>query len=164
VDFQTYSDSELFFDPGFNCIDASFGFHNGVFFMAFKDERGENEVFPDGEARKPILVATSTSLHGPWIPQPVPISPSSCREGHPNDKQLWAEAPIVFWHKAAQEWWVFYKYFRAKQYSAAKSADGESWQNMDDAVHFPELAKHGTVFEVHEDEIIQKLRSCQPGA
>jgi hypothetical protein len=164
VDFQTYSDTELFFDPGFNCIDASIGYHNSVFLMAFKDERGENEAFPDEVARKHVLVATSTTLQGPWTLQPAPISPSSFRENHPNNKQLWAEAPSIFWHEAAQEWWVFYEYFRAMRYGAAKSADGESWQNMDDAVHFPELAKHGTVFEVHEEEIIQKLRSWQPRA
>jgi hypothetical protein len=59
---------------------------------------------------------------------------------------------------------VFYEYFRAMRHGAAKSADGETWQNIDDAVHFPEFAKHGTIFEVNDGEILQSLRCWRPGA
>ena len=41
-DFNTYFPTELFFDPGFNRIDASIGYHDGQYLMVFKDERGNN--------------------------------------------------------------------------------------------------------------------------
>jgi hypothetical protein len=157
-DFKIYSKSELFFDPGFNCIDASIGYHDGLYLMAFKDERGDNSYFPDELARKHILIATATSLNGPWDVQSTPITPSSYDINQENDKQTWTEAACVFWNDSAQEWWVFYEYFRSMRYGAVKSADGIHWQNMDVVLHFPEFVKHGTVFKVNDEEIIRSLK------
>jgi len=37
-DFETFTPTQLFFDPGFNCIDATILSLHGKFFMFFKDE------------------------------------------------------------------------------------------------------------------------------
>ena len=43
-DFRSYSPAELFFDPGFPVIDATVARDGDRFLMAFKDERGVNEL------------------------------------------------------------------------------------------------------------------------
>jgi hypothetical protein len=157
-DFQSFSKSTIFFDPGYNVIDASIGFNNGQYLMAFKDERGDNSYFPNEKARKHIMIATTTNLKGSWEIQGKPVSKSSYTEKKDNDKKTWAEGPCVFWNSIAKEWWIFYEYFRNNQYGAIKSKDGIQWINVENEIKFPEGSKHGTVFEVEDESIILQLK------
>lgn len=50
-DFQTFTESKLFFDPGYNVIDATVTDLGDSYFMLFKDERGTND---QGTANKAI--------------------------------------------------------------------------------------------------------------
>jgi beta-xylosidase len=158
-DFKTYSPTQLFFDPGFNCIDASIGYANGMYLMAFKDERGDNPYFPDEAARKHILITTAPSLTGSWTPSTYREDLGLDLAGASNKKDWWTEGPSVFWDPKGHEWWIFYEYFRSHRYGAIKSADGRHWTNMDDALHFPEGVKHGTVFWVEDPAICEQLRT-----
>lgn len=158
-DFRTYSRTRLFFDPGYNCIDASINFNNGKYLMAFKDERGDNPSFPGELARKHVLVACSEALAGPWSIVPDPVSRSSYDDDHANDVKTWAEGPCVFWDTRSREWWIFYEYFRSHRYGAVHSKDGVHWTNVDDKLSFPPGVKHGTVFEVMDADVIKKLKN-----
>ena len=95
-DFNTYSPTELFFDPGFNCIDASIGYHDGQYLMVFKDERGDNSYFPDDLDHKCLLIARSESIQGSWEIDSEPISPTTISVDQSNDKNLWAEVHPFF--------------------------------------------------------------------
>jgi beta-xylosidase len=159
ADFKTYSKTHIFFDPGFNCIDASINFNNGKYLMAFKDERGNNKYFPGELARKHVLVAWSGTLGGPWSIVEQPASRSSHDDDTPNDVKTWAEGPCVFWDTRGKEWWIFYEYFRSQRYGAVRSKDGVRWTNVDAKLSFPTCVKHGTVFEVMDADVIRKLKA-----
>ena len=158
-DFITFSKTELYFDPGFNCIDASINYSKGQYLMAFKDERGENGYFLDELARKHVLTATTSDLNGPWEIRKEPISKTSYSPTQSNDKITWTEGPCVFRNTQKDEWWVFFEYFRAHQYGLVKSTNGNSWEDMDKQLYFPPGAKHGTIFEVTNPEVIRGLRA-----
>ena len=64
----------------------------------------------------------------------------------------------MFWNKKNDEWWVFFEYFRSHKYGAVKSKNGIDWIDLDSELHFPEGAKHGTVFEATDPETIGKLK------
>ncbi|MBN2151449.1 MAG: glycoside hydrolase family 43 protein [Candidatus Lokiarchaeota archaeon] len=145
-DFKAYTKTALFFDPGFNCIDASIDHDGSRYLMAFKDERGNNAYFPDEPARKHVLAAWSESLSSAWSVVDDPVSISSYGSGVSNDLRMWAEGPSVFWDARGKEWWIFYEYFRSQRYGAARSKDGLRWDNVDDKLSFPPGTKHGTVF------------------
>lgn len=156
-DFKRFSPSKPFFDPGYNCIDASISYHDGTYLMAFKDERGENSYKPSELARKHVLVARARSIDGPWEVGRQPISRTRIVDGEGNQKETWAEGPCVLFDKVSREWWVFFEYFRSHRYGGARSKDGITWQDVGDILHFPPHAKHGTIFEVHDRAVIEAL-------
>lgn len=158
-DFRSFEPTHLFFDPGYNCIDASIGFNGLHYLMAFKDERGENNYSPEETARKHILIATAPTPQGPWDIKADPISESSYTSGTSNPKETWAEGPCVFWDDIRQEWWVYFEYFRSHTYGAAKSRDGIHWTRVIEKLQFPPGVKHGTVFQVDDSGIIAGLRA-----
>nr|MDO8113908.1 glycoside hydrolase family 43 protein [Candidatus Sigynarchaeota archaeon] len=158
TDFKSFSKTRLFFDPGFNCIDASINHEGKTYLMAFKDERGNDPHAPGELTRKHILVATSPSLDGPWKIQDKPVSKTILEKDGSNGMTTWAEGPCVFWNQRSREWWIFYEYFRSQRYGAVKSKDGARWETVDALLSFPPGVKHGTVFEVHDAEIIRKLK------
>lgn len=158
-DFQSFSKTKLYFDPGFNCIDASIAFHDGRYLMAFKDERGDNPYYKTQIARKHILIASTKHLDGNWLFSTTPISPSkfSQEKDLPNVKELWAEGPSIFWDQSSSQWFVFFEYFRAHQYDVLVSTDGVTWNHPIQKLKMPEGVKHGTVFEVKEESILTGL-------
>jgi hypothetical protein len=156
-DFKQFSEAFLYFDPGFNCIDASISHANGQYLMAFKDERGNSEYFTDEIARKHLLIARTSCLNDHWEISTTPISKSNYATSTPNNFENWTEGPSVFWNGAQAEWWVFYEYFRSHKYGAVKSNNGVDWVNMDSALQMPPGVKHGTIFEVNDPQIIKGL-------
>ena len=59
-DFETFTPSRLYFDPGYECIDATVLPADGRFYLIFKDET----LLPI--ARKDLHTAVSTSMEGPF--------------------------------------------------------------------------------------------------
>ena len=161
--FKEYSDPFLYLDPGYNVIDASMGFNGSYYLMAFKDERAKDTYFVDEKARKHILFGIAKDPMGPWDLRSFPISHSLYSEKQSqtieNPTEYWAEGPSVFWNNADQSWYVFYEYFRSHKYGCARSSDLVNWENLDSKVIMPPGVKHGTVFEVNDEEIIKKLQS-----
>ena len=48
------------------------------------------------------------------------------------------------------------------KYGVLKSKDGIHWINQEDQLHLPPNVKHGTVFEVNDEDILQGLSQFQP--
>jgi hypothetical protein len=125
-DFRSYSPAELFFDPGFPVIDATVAHDGGRFLMAFKDERGVNEVSTN---HKHIMLATFTNLGGPFDPAYGPVSPAP------------VEGPALF--RRDGEWVLIFDHFLEGRYGAATSRDGVSWSPA--GVMVPPGARHASV-------------------
>ncbi len=134
-DFTTYSQARLFYDDGFNVIDATIVKSGGQYVMILKDE-AQNPV------RKNLRIAVSDKAAGPYGKASAPFTPD------------WVEGPAAI--KVNHEWLVYFDLYRDKRYGAVKSGDLKNWETVTDKLAMPAGARHGTVFTV-SDEVLSKL-------
>ena len=87
-DFVTYTDTALFYDPGWSCIDAYIAKDGDRYAMVLKDER---------DSGKNIRITFSDHAAGPYdVPPSDSITPGG----------LWVEGPSMV--KIGQEWILYY--------------------------------------------------------
>ncbi|AOS44219.1 Glycosyl hydrolases family 43 [Lacunisphaera limnophila] len=148
-DFVTFTPTALFYDPGFNCIDATFLQADGKRWLVIKDET----KFPT--PAKNLRIGPAGSLRGPFGPLSAPFSPPG----------LWVEGPTAV--KIGDEYLVYFDAYTQKHYSAMRSRDLVNWEQIPAGeLHFPfegtpERMRHGTVIEVPR-ALIERLRSATP--
>jgi hypothetical protein len=135
-DFETLSDTKLFYDRGFNVIDATIIQDKKKYVMFVKDETRT-------PPQKNIRVTTSKSLYGPYS------SPSETITG-----KYWAEGPTAV--KIGELWYLYFDKYTEKKMGAIRSKDLKNWEDISDKITFPEGMRHGTVFEV-SPEILSGL-------
>ncbi|MEN9402707.1 MAG: hypothetical protein RL091_1410 [Verrucomicrobiota bacterium] len=144
-DFATFTPTELFYDPGFNCIDATFLRADGKLRLIIKDET----KFP--VPAKNLRIGPAEGVRGPFGPLSAPFTPPD----------LWVEGPTAV--KIGGEYLVYFDAYRDKHYSAMRSRDLVHWEQVPAAeLHFPnegtpERMRHGTVTAVPRT-IIEGLR------
>ena len=126
-DFKSFSQAELFFDPGFNVIDATILKSGGKYYMVFKDER----VNP---LKKNLRIAVADHVEGPY---------GNVSEAFTKD---WVEGPSAL--KIGAEWFVYFDEYRAHRYGAMKSRDLRHWEDVSSKTSFPKDHRHGTVLQV----------------
>ncbi|MDF1825575.1 MAG: glycoside hydrolase family 43 protein [Verrucomicrobiales bacterium] len=131
-DFKTYSPTELFYDDGYNCIDAFIvrDEERERYVMVLKDE----EKFP--EPRKDLRIAFAESPFGPWGESSDPISPH------------WVEGQSLL--KVGDEWLLYFDAYTRKVYEGLKTRDFENWTSITEQLVVPEGMRHGTPFPVSE--------------
>lgn len=134
TDFKTYSEPSLFFDPGYNVIDASVLRHEHGYLMAFKDERGENRF---GTENKAMRVAFADRATGPWHTVSDLITPAL------------TEGPTLY--RTSDDIVMLYDCFMEHRFGAAKSQDGLVWIDISESVIFPPLPRHASVFMISEE-------------
>lgn len=134
-DFETFSKPALFFDPGFNVIDATVVPYGDAYLMAFKDERGENRTDTDFKA-----IRTGMSLRGggPFDSVSDLVTPAP------------VEGPTVYQKDGL--WVMLYDYFLEHRYGASLSEDGRHWDVSEVEIHVPDGARHGSVIEIADSE------------
>jgi len=125
-DFVYFTPTRLFYDPGFNVIDATIRHIDHQYVMFLKNET----LLP--EAEKNIRMATSDSLMGPYSPASPPIS------GH------WVEGPTAIHLDTG--WIVYFDRYQEHRMGAILSPDLKHWVDVSDRLVFPEGTRHGTVF------------------
>lgn len=135
-DFETFSETKLFYDKGFNVIDATIINKGKNYVMFVKDETRT-------PPQKNIRVTTSSSLFGPYSAPSEPIT-----------GKYWAEGPTSI--KIKDTWYVYFDKYTEKKMGAVCSKDLINWEDISDKVSFPDGMRHGTVIEV-EKKIIEKL-------
>jgi hypothetical protein len=135
-DFETFSETKLFYDKGFNVIDATIINTGKNYVMFVKDETRT-------PAQKNIRVTTSASLFGPYSAPSEPIT-----------GKYWAEGPTSI--KIKDTWYVYFDKYTEKKMGAVCSKDLINWTDISDKVSFPDGMRHGTVIEV-EKKIIERL-------
>lgn len=135
-DFKTFSPTRLFFDGGFNVIDATILKARGQHYLIVKDETKT-------PVKKNLRIARSVRAEGPYqnVSGPITIS--------------WVEGPSAI--RVGDEFLVYFDHYTAPQYyGAIRSADLVHWEDVSQKVKFPQGTRHGTVLQVSE-EVAAKL-------
>ncbi len=137
-DFVTFAPTKLFYDGGFNVIDATMLKANGKFHLIVKDETKT-------PVKKNLRIATSDRAEGPFGPASPPITGD------------WVEGPSAI--RIGGECYIYFDHYAKPQYyGAAKSSDLTHWQDISDQLSFPPGARHGTVLRVAES-VVQRIQS-----
>ncbi|HPG07689.1 MAG: glycoside hydrolase family 43 protein [Saprospiraceae bacterium] len=134
-DFVYLTPTRLFYDPGFNVIDATIQYQDNQYVLFFKNET----LLPVAE--KNLRMATSNHLLGPYTKASAPISGN------------WVEGPTATHSDSG--WIVYFDRYREHQMGAIISSDLIQWTDVSDRLHFPKGARHGTVFPVPSKTILQ---------
>jgi hypothetical protein len=131
-DLRAFSPTRLFYDPGFNVIDATIVKQGGRFVMFLKDET--NVPF---KVQKNIKIAFAGHIAGPYGPASAPIT-----------GEYWCEGPSAI--RIGDTWFLYMDRYREHRYGALISRDLVKWEDISSRVRFPEGVKHGTAFSVSE--------------
>ena len=124
-DFQTFTPTELFFDPGYTVIDAALLPFQGGYLMVFKDER---------EERVALRTARALTLRGPWEAISAPFT------------TVPAEGPTVL--PMGDGWLVYYDCYRSGYYGAMRTRDFQHYDDVTAQMRFPAGMRHGNVLTV----------------
>jgi beta-xylosidase len=134
-DFTNFSPTKLFYDGGFDVIDATMLADGGRYYLIVKDET-KNPV------KKDLHIAAGDTAEGPFGPASPAISTN------------WVEGPSAI--KIGDGYYIFFDhYVNPKYYGAIKSTDMKSWQDISSAVSFPKGIRHGSVLTVPESVVQQ---------
>lgn len=130
--FQTFSPAFVYFDPGYEVIDATILPAGKKFYLLFKDERKD-------PLKKFILSAESSSLSGPWTSIQPPFT------------EVWSEGPAAI--QVGKSYIVYYDHYRTPQhYAAVKSEDMQHWEDVTKSIQFPKGMRHGSFLEITKEE------------
>jgi len=129
-DFKTFSSARLFFDPGFNVIDATLVKISGKHYLVFKDER-------QTPVKKNLRLAVADSAEGPYEHVSEPFT------------RDWVEGPTAI--KIRDEWFVYFDQYREHRYGAVKSKDFKHWEDVSNRLSFPVDHRHGTILKIADD-------------
>ena len=136
-DFNTISDTKLYYDPGYSSIDAV------LVKRAVKDYV---LVVKDNTRNcRDIKVAFGESPTGPFGPTSEAFTPEFC------------EGPTVA--KVGDEYYIYYDAYREKKFGAMKTKDFISFTDETDNISMPEGHKHGTIFKAPAFVVANLIRN-----
>lgn len=129
-DFQTFTPTKLFYDPGFNSIDSTIVRDGDRYVMFIKNETRKPPA-------KNIRTAFANAPDGPFGPASPPIT-----------GDYWAEGPSAI--QLGGRWFVYFDKYMDHRYGLVTSKDLTHWIDESDRVAFPADFRHGTVLLVPE--------------
>ncbi len=138
-DFQAYSSTRLFYNPGFNVIDSTIISTRDQYLMITKDETR----YPPA---KNLHLAKSDKVTGPWKRLGEPFSP----------KGVWVEGATTL--RISGDWYVYYDCYAIHRYGAMRTRDFKTWEDVSAQLNVPEGMRHGTALEVSTD-VLEKLQA-----
>lgn len=127
-DFETFSDTKLFYNPGFSVIDGAILEEENRYYLFMKNESSN-------PPEKNIRFVSNTK------PYNFPIKVSA-----PITGKYWAEGPSPL--QIGEYTYVYFDKYRDKKYGAVRSKNRIDWEDISDSVSFPAGTRHGTAFEV----------------
>jgi hypothetical protein len=144
-DFKTYTDTALFYEPGFNVIDSTIQHIGpGKYVMILKDET----LYP--EAKKCLKLAFSDQVSEGW---------KSASESFTDSIEGWKEGPTLFKNGA---WWIcYFDVYDQHHYGAMRTRDFQTWEDISDQIEYPKGMRHGTILPVSEG-VLQNLIKQSP--
>lgn len=140
ADFQEFSETALFYDHGFNVIDATIERTDDRYIMFLKDET--NKPF---EPQKNIRMAFGDRAEGPYGPPSEPITGN-----------YWAEGPTAI--RISGIWHVYFDKYRLGEFGLITSPDFEEWRERSEELEVPDGMRHGTAFRVSEPVFQELIR------
>lgn len=136
-DFKTFSETKLFFEPGFSVIDGAILEKDGMYYLFVKNENS-------APAEKNIRVTSRTA------PYDFPTEVSE-----PITGDYWAEGPAPL--QVGDQVYVYFDKYRQREYGAVRSKDMQHWEDVSDSIAFPKGTRHGTAFMVSKS-VLDNLR------
>lgn len=136
-DFETFSETKLFFDPGFSVIDGAILKKADRYYLFVKNENS-------APAEKNIRITAHDK------PYDFPTTVSA-----PITGDYWAEGPTPL--IVGGYVYVYFDKYTDRKYGAVRSKDMTNWEDVSETVSFPEGIRHGTTFAVSE-AILQGLK------
>lgn len=137
-DFQSFTRTTLFFDPGFNIIDATLLHRHDGWALIFKDET------PLPSPMKNLRVARAADIAGPYVVEPEPLNPPDS----------WTEGPSAL--EIGDETIVYFDCYQHGRYGAVRTFDFKSWEDVSDRLRMPPGTRHGAAFKV-AGRVVEKL-------
>jgi len=127
-DFSSFSESKLFYDPGFNCIDATLLAAEGRYYLFFKDERKT-------PTKKNLRYAIAGRPTGPFAQLSEPFTGD------------WVEGPSAI--RIKDEYLVYFDHYaNPHYYGAVRSKDLRQWEDCSREMAFPSGHRHGSVLKI----------------
>ncbi len=139
-DFETFTPTTLFFDPGFNVIDSTFLAHDGKAYLISKDESKAPT------AMKNLRLAVADDMAGPYKVEAAPI----------NRPGSWVEGPTTL--QIGDTIYLYFDVYTRHHYGALRSKDLKTWEDITSKLSMPRGARHGTTFAVSGD-LVRSLLS-----
>jgi len=137
-DFETFSETKMFFDPDFSVIDAAIvKDKNGELIMVVKNE---NSNPPE----KNLRITKIKNIEDGF---PVQVS-------EPITGDYWAEGPSPL--VVGDSLYVYFDKYRNHKYGAVRSKDRIHWEDVSSEISFPDGTRHGTAFPVKKS-VLKKL-------
>jgi hypothetical protein len=127
-DFRELASARLFYNPGFNCIDATIVQDGQRFLMILKDETR----YPPA---KNLRVASAPAPDGPYGPASMPIT-----------GDYWAEGPTAI--RIGDRCFVYFDRYREGRYGLVTSQDLVSWIDETERLQCPKGHRHGSVLRI----------------
>jgi len=140
--FQEFSDTKLFLDPGFSVIDA----------VIIKRAKNDYVLVLKDNTRpeRNIKVAFADNPLGPWKNVSKAFTDN------------FTEGPSVV--KVKDDWLIYYDSYRKKIYEASSTKDFIHFENITDKVKVPEGHKHGTIVTIKKKALKRFLLKVKPEA
>lgn len=135
-DFNQFTPTKLFLDPGFSVIDAVIVRRaKNDFVLVLKDNT---------RPERNLKIAFGPSAIGPWSAASAKFS----------DK--FTEGPSVV--KDGEDWLIYFDAYQDKIYQAVSTKDFKSFTVPDPAISVPEGHKHGTIVQTNKKTIRRLLK------
>lgn len=138
ADFRDFTETELFYNHGFNVIDGTMTSDDEKYILFLKDETRT-------PPQKNIRISTSSKLTSGFSKPSEPITGN-----------YWAEGPTSLKKDGYQI--VYFDKYMNHAMGAVRSKDLKNWEDISDQVSFPEGTRHGTVFTVPR-VVFEKLKN-----
>jgi beta-xylosidase len=136
-DFQSFTPSQLLYEPGFSVIDGSiYPLADGTYAMFIKNET-ELPL-----AQKNIRLTYADRITGPYSEPGPPIT-----------GDYWAEGPTAL--LIGNTWHLYFDKYVEGSFGLLTSTDLQNWKDESAALHVPPDIRHGTAFSVPADFLRQ---------
>ncbi|WP_245546801.1 glycoside hydrolase family 43 protein [Pseudopedobacter saltans] len=135
-DFETFTPTKLFSDPGFSIIDAV---------IVKKAQKDYVLVLKDNtRPNRNLKVAFADNPLGPFQNVSQPFS------------AYLTEGPSVV--KVKDEWLIYFDSYGSKSYEAVATKDFKTFEKINDRISVPEGHKHGTIFKASKKDLRNLLK------
>lgn len=128
-DFKTFAPTQLLWDPGFNCIDATLLRYKNTWYLFGKDETKAPK------AAKWLFVAGAEKMRGPFKMVANPIT-----------GKYWCEGPTAV--DTGHGVRVYFDRYTDGHWGAVESTDMKTWTDLGNKIEFVPGGRHGTILRV----------------